>query len=73
MFFIDDILILSKSQAQGVRDTQRVVDLLHSLGFAILPKSMLAPAQSGVEFLGFLLNSLDCSLSLPGRKIRDLR
>ena len=46
---------------------------MHSLGFAISPKSQVVPLRSEVEFLGCLVSSLDLSLRLPGRKIWSLR
>ena len=73
VIFIDDILVISLSCEENICDTQWLVDLLHNLGFAISPKSQVVPFQSEVEFLGFLVSSLDLSLRLPGRKIRSLR
>lgn len=71
--YLDDILIIASSREESLQHTQMTVDLLHSLGFSInREKSVVVPSQSQ-EFLGFLVNSTDMTLSLPAKKLRDLR
>lgn len=49
------------------------VNLLQGLGFVINGKrSLLVPAQQ-TKFLGFVINSVDTTLSLPSRKVSKIQ
>lgn len=71
--YIDDSLLKSNTyQAceQNVADTLSLVD---SLGLTTHPeKSILRPTQS-IEFVGFLLNSVDMTVRISGRKATDIK
>ena len=61
------------TQEMGLRDRDSVLFLLQKLGFIInWKKSELQPEQI-MEFLGFSVNSMDMTLSLPRNKILDIR
>ncbi|XP_053309715.1 uncharacterized protein LOC128471763 [Spea bombifrons] len=69
IIYLDDILIMSQSEHQGRIHTQWTIKTLTSLGFVInQEKSVLIP-QHQLEFLGFSVNSIHASLSLPTSKL----
>ena len=72
VFYLDDILILGSSSPECLNNTKLTVNLLQSLGFVINEeKSKLVPAQQ-VEYLGFLINSKNMSLSLNQEKLNRI-
>ena len=67
--YIDDILILGSSALEVQKSVAYVANLLQMLGFHInAEKSELKPSQS-IEFLGFILNSVDMTVRLTDDKI----
>ncbi|VDH93156.1 Hypothetical predicted protein [Mytilus galloprovincialis] len=71
--YLDDILILNQSKEKCQLEAQLTVRLLQSLGFLINEKkSVFVPSQQ-MLFLGFLVNSVDMSLSLPTPKIKKIQ
>ena len=52
MVFINDILIMSQSHDEAIRNTQKVVNFLHNLGYSIHPEKVTAPPSCSLEFLG---------------------
>ena len=71
--FLDDALAMNQTREMGLRDRDSVLFLLQKLGFIInWKKSELQPEQI-MEFLGFSVNSMDMTLSLPRNKILDIR
>ena len=55
-----------------IRDRDSTLWLLQHLGFVInWKKSVLIPAQE-MEYLGFVINSLEMTLALPEKKLQDL-
>ena len=70
--YIDDSLLQSESYEQclqNVRDTMRLVD---AVGLTTHPeKSIINPTQC-IEFVGFLLNSVDMTVRLAPRKVNNL-
>ena len=72
MIFIDDILLLSPSRAELVQITEETMLLLQHLGFLLsLEKSVLHPVQR-ITYLGFNLDSVHMTLSLPEVKLELL-
>ncbi|KAN0001096.1 hypothetical protein ACTFIZ_002305 [Dictyostelium cf. discoideum] len=71
IFYLDDILIISSSRSQSVQDVKFVVNLFIRLGFIINQrKSILIPTQE-IEFLGFVINSVDMTLNVsPSRLLK---
>ena len=73
ILYLDDMLIMSRSKEEARRHLATAVELLIALGFIInLKKSVLSPTQE-LEFLGFVLNSLKMTISLPSHKLHSLR
>ena len=64
----DDLITINKTQTSCSFDVDRIIELLDSLGFVIHPdKSIFKPAQE-MEFLGFIINTVDMSLRLTPTK-----
>ena len=73
IIYLDDILIMAESQALALHHAASTLNLLEGLGFIVnYNKSQLIPCQS-IEFLGFLINSTNLTLQLPGEKLRKIR
>ena len=71
--YLDDTIIVGKT----VQDTERAVkattNLLSNLGFLIHPeKSCLEPSQK-IEFLGFNLNTTEMTVTLPNKKVEEIK
>ena len=67
--YLDDTLVLAQSQTTLKRHIASVAETLCNLGFTLNhKKSVLKPMQS-IEFLGFIVNSLTMSISLPQEKV----
>ena len=66
--YIDDILILGDSIESVTRSTAYVANLLQMLGFHINAEKSELTLKQRIEFLGFLLNSVDMTVSLTGTK-----
>lgn len=71
--YIDDSLLQSetyKACEQNVEDTLQLID---SVGLTTHPeKSVIIPTQC-IEFVGFLLNSVDMTVKLSPRKALDIK
>ncbi|KAM4795568.1 uncharacterized protein WCC33_000623 [Rhinophrynus dorsalis] len=73
IIYLDDMLIMSQDKERLLSHTELTLRLLTSLGFLInWDKSVLVPSRS-MEFLGFLIDSVHTSLSLPAGKVRSIR
>ena len=71
--YLDDLLIMSSSREQAVRDTEFVRSLLNDLGLVINDeKSEFTPSRVR-EFLGFTIDSHKLQLRLPSKKVSALR
>ena len=71
--YLDDFLIMGETRQLALQHAATTLNLLEGLGFvANYPKSVLIPSQE-IEFLGFIVNSLNLSLSLPTDKIKKVR
>ena len=71
--FIDDILILSRSHHEAIRNTQKVVNFLHNLGYSIHPDKITAMPTRSLEFLGIQINTSLMQFRVPPSKVRSLR
>ena len=68
VFYLDDILLVAESQEMASLHLQISKNLLVDLGFSLnIEKSSVEPSQN-IEFLGFAINSVDMTLSLPHTK-----
>lgn len=64
--YLDDILIVASSESQLREHLGWVVEVFESVGFIInREKSIVDPARV-LEFLGFLLNTVGWTVSIPG-------
>ena len=66
--YIDDLLFLADTPQELEKSVSEAVNLLNTLGFTIhTEKSMVTPAQQA-QFLGFILNSIDMTISMVPSK-----
>ncbi len=70
--YLDDFLLLSRTEAEARAQRDVTIDLLFKLGFGInQEKSMLQPAQR-VVFLGMELVSTDMLICVPSDKLKEV-
>ena len=70
--YLDDFLLVNHCPVSLLDEGSIVIQLLSWLGFIInVDKSVLVPTQQ-IEFLGFIINSRDLSLSLPKRRVDSI-
>lgn len=73
IMYLDDMLIMARTQEESRQHLATIVKVLMALGFIInLSKSITTPTQRLV-FLGFTLDSCKMTISLPGSKLHALR
>lgn len=71
--YLDDLLVVARSQHTSQIHTRAVLRKLQELGFAIkTSKSTLTPSQR-IQHLGFMIDSNTMTLSATHHKVRDLR
>lgn len=71
--YLDDLLIMARTEEQSRRNTQLVWDKLAELGFIVnKEKSSMEPTQK-LDHLGFSFDTRNMTLSVPKNKLRDLR
>ena len=71
--YLDDLLIVARTEQLSRQHTQLVLDKLKEMGFLVKhSKSHLDPTQK-IQHLGFNINTKDMTLSVPKDKVRDLR
>ena len=72
IIYLDDIIVFNQTQEGIVRDRDSTLWLLQHLGFVInWKKSVLHPAQS-MEYLGFVISSIEMKFFLPPGKMSQL-
>ena len=73
IIYLDDLLFLNASE-EGLRQNMATARYLReNLGFVItLEKSVFVPTQK-LEFLGFVINTIDMILVLPDDKVRSIK
>lgn len=72
IIFIDDLLIIATSYEKSCISVLETIQLLTELGFTInIDKFVLIPAQKAV-FLGFVLNSVDTTITLTQEKTHNI-
>ena len=73
VIYLDDFLIIGRTQEEALRYTKLIVSLLLYLGFLInWEKSELEP-QNSCQFLGMIINSAVMSLELPEKKCANIK
>ena len=71
--YIDDILVMTDSEAQAREYSEALIFLLESLGFIVhLEKTMRIPTQE-IEFLQMDILSQTMKLQIPTQKVKKLR
>ena len=72
-FYLDDSLTRGDSQSETLQDHQCFGTLLQLAGFLLHEdKSVVKPTQI-IEHLGFIINSISLTLSIPMKKIERIR
>lgn len=72
IYYIDDTLIISNSSDQCSQHAREVCELLTRVGFTVNNiKSQLVPSQQ-IQFLGFVVDSVSMTLSLPAEKVETI-
>lgn len=70
--YIDDLLLQSDTFQECSENVSDTLSLLNILGLTVHPdKSVIIPAQS-MEFIGFLINSVDMTVRLTARKSKEI-
>ena len=71
--YIDDSLLQSDTYDQCMSNITDTMELIDSVGLTTHPeKSIIKPTQC-IEFVGFLLNSVDMTVQLAPRKAKNLK
>ena len=72
MAYLDDILIISNTQETAEESVSATKHLFERLGFLVHPtKSKLEPSQK-IDYLGFVIDSVDMSVTLPTAKAVEI-
>ena len=72
VIYLDDMILLNQTPEGLVKDRDSALHVLHNLGWLInWKKSVLNPTQK-LEFLGFELDSIKMTVSLPPAKIENI-
>lgn len=72
LIYLDDILLVGESYEQCYKNINISVNLLKSLGMVInYKKSVLQPVNR-IQFLGYIFDSREMTISLPENKITDI-
>ena len=73
VIYLDDMAIISSSRELSLEESAIVIQILESFGFIIIKeKSVLIPSQK-IEFLSYVIDSVEMTISLPERKINKLK
>ena len=71
--YIDDIIVISSTFNKGINDVLNTSVTFDNLGFTLnIDKSVFTPCQT-IEFLGFVINSIDMTVSLTPTKKASLK
>lgn len=70
--YLDDIVRISESYEQGVRDQLLLIQLLRRLGFGIAWSKVCSPTQE-CTFLGIVIDTKQGELGLPEGRLHKLR
>lgn len=66
--YLDDFLLYGESKRNCHRNVDRTVSLLTKLGFVLNRKKSVMEGAQSIEFLGFVYDSNNMTVSLPDRK-----
>lgn len=72
-FYIDDTIIIGKTEGEVMGAVKTTLELLTRLGFTInMEKSVLAPTRE-LQFLGFRINTKLIRVDVPSTKCEEIR
>lgn len=72
-YYLDDSLIMNQSQVLCMKNTQLIIDTLHSLGFHVnFEKTVTTPTQI-IDFFGLIIDSKKFKVFLPRDKIDKIK
>lgn len=71
--YLDDILIMNQSKQGVLTDCKCAINVLESLGFDVNYENSVLVPSSVMEYLGFTVNTIDMTLSLPKQKIQKIK
>lgn len=72
VIYLDDILLLATTYEKCLENVNATVSLLRELGFIISDKSVMIPSKQ-IEFLGLNFDSIKMTVSLPERKVNQIK
>lgn len=70
--YMDDILVMSQTEAQCRQDRDRLLKILTDFGFTISTKKCILTPSQRMEFLGVIVDSVAMTLSLSIVKMKAL-
>ena len=74
VIYIDDLLLMAQTKEEIIKARDTTLYLLQALGLAInWSKSILAPCQELIIYLGVKINSVNMTFEVPEEKISKLR
>ena len=73
LVYIDDILLMASPESLLKEHLALTMNLLKSLGFLLNSKKCITEPSQMMEFLGFIINSVEMTLSLPESKVYKIK
>ena len=73
LIYLDDILLAAQTSDMIIHEMSIVTNLLESLGFTLNQKKCILSPSQNLEFLGFQIDTITMSLSLPPDKVQKIR
>ena len=73
LVYLDDILLMALSKARLKEHFAIAINLLNNLGFLLNLKKCITEPSQVMEFLGFVINSVEMTLSLPESKVSKIK
>jgi hypothetical protein len=70
--YMDDILLMSRSQQESIEDRDNLLQLLADFGLTISQKKCVLTPSQQMEFLGVVVDSITMTLSLSTEKLTKL-
>ena len=70
--YLDDSIFLNMSGSMLQKEFNTAIELLQSLGFMISSKKSVIVPTTRLEYLGFVIDTIDMSVTLPSQKVANL-
>ena len=71
--YLDDLILLHSDPKVLKRQLEIAAELLQCLGFTINWEKSVTDPRQVMEYLGFLINSVEMTMALPEKKMKDLQ